>query len=390
MATKRDYYEVLSITRTASGEEISVAYRKLALEYHPDRNPGNDEAIASFKEAAEAYEVLSDAEKRARYDRYGHAGIDGQQGGAGHFTDVNDIFEAFGDIFGGGGGGGVFGDIFGGGRRRRGPKRGGDVRCDLTLTLAEAARGTKKEVSFLRREPCETCDGSGARKGTQPEKCDYCGGQGQVLQSAGMFRVQTTCPACHGAGSIVKSPCDDCNGQGLIRRRVEKPIEIPAGVDSDMKIRVSGEGEPSPDGGPPGDCYCFVTVQDDPLFEREGQHLICRVPITYSQAVLGATIDVPTLDGTEEVQINPGSPSGELIRLKRRGMPDPRHSGIGDLVIVLDIDVPKKVPKRQEELLRQLAEEEHTNVTPERKSFFERVKEYFVAEDEIQEPVSEK
>jgi molecular chaperone DnaJ len=387
MSTKRDYYEVLSVTRTASGEEISVSYRKLALEYHPDRNPDDDDAITNFKEAAEAYEVLSDADKRARYDRYGHAGVDGNSGGGAHFTDVNDVFEAFGDIFGGGG---MFGGG-GGGRRRRGPKRGGDVRCDVTLTLAEAARGVKKEVIFNRRELCETCSGSGARKGTKPESCDYCGGRGQVLQSAGMFRVQSTCPACHGAGSIVKTPCDDCSGQGMVRNRIEKPIEIPAGVDSDMKIRVTGEGEPSPDGGSPGDCYCFVTVEEDPMFEREGQHLICRVPITYSQAVLGATIDVPTLDGTEEVQIKPGSPSGEIIRLRKRGMPDPRYTGVGDLVIVLDIEVPKKVPKRQEELLRKLAEEEHKNVMPERKGFFDRMKEYFVLEEDETEPaVSEK
>ena len=386
MATKRDYYEVLSVTRTASGEEISVAYRKLALEYHPDRNPGDEEAIANFKEAAEAYEVLNDADKRARYDRYGHAGVDGAAGGGAHFTDVNDIFEAFGDIFGGG----VFGDIFGGGGggggRRRRSRRGGDVRCDVTLSLAEAARGVKKDIKFHRREPCETCGGSGARKGTKPESCEYCGGRGQVLQSAGMFRVQTTCPACHGAGSIVKSPCGDCNGQGLVRREVERSIEIPAGVDNDMKVRVSGEGEPSPDGGTPGDCYCFVSVEEDPLFEREGQHLICRVPITYSQAALGATIDVPTLDGTEAVEIKAGSPSGELIRLKRRGMPDPRHSGIGDLLIVLEIEVPKKIPKAQEELLRKLAEEEQSNVTPERKGFFERVREYFVAPESDDEP----
>jgi molecular chaperone DnaJ len=377
--SKRDYYEVLSITRTASGDEISVAYRKLALEYHPDRNPGDDEAISSFKEAAEAYEVLSDGDKRARYDRYGHAGVDGNSGGGAHFTDVNDIFEAFGgmfgDLFGGSGGGG-------GGRRRRGPKRGGDVRCDVTLTLSEAARGVTKEITCMRRKPCKTCSGSGASKGTIAESCDYCGGQGQVLQSAGVFRVQTTCPACHGAGSIIKTPCKDCNGQGLVRERDKLSVEVPAGVDNDMKIRVSGEGEPSPDGGPPGDCYCFVTVEDDPLFEREGQHLICRVPITYSQAVLGATIEVPTLDGPEEVKIKPGSPSGELIRLRRRGMPDPRYTGVGDLVIVLDIEVPKKVPKRQKELLRKLAEEEHTNVTPERKGFFDRVKDYFAPQDE--------
>ncbi len=379
MSTKRDYYEVLTVTRTASGDEISVAYRKLALEYHPDRNPGDDEAITSFKEAAEAYEVLSDADKRARYDRYGHQGVDGARGGGAHFTDVNDIFEAFGDIFGGG----VFGDIFGGGGgRQRRARRGADVRCDVTLTLAEAARGARKDVSFHRRELCQSCSGSGARKGTKPESCDYCGGRGQVLQSAGMFRVQTTCPACHGAGSIIKSPCGDCNGQGVVRRKAAIAIEIPAGVDNDMKVRVTGEGEPSPDGGTPGDCYGFVTVKEEPLFEREGQDLICRVPITYSQAVLGATIDVPTLDGTEEVEIKPGSPSGEVIRMKKRGMPDPRHRGLGDLLIVLEIEVPKKIPKAQEELLRKLAEEEHSNVTPERKGFFDRVRDYFVAHDE--------
>ncbi len=370
MAGKRDYYEVLGVERTVSEKVIADAYRKLAIKYHPDKNPGDDEAIALFKEAAEAFEVLSDSEKRARYDRYGHAGVDGSR--SREFSDVNDIFAAFGDIFGEG----AFGDLFGGGGRRRASK-GSDVRADVTLDLLEAARGVTKTIEFERHETCVECDGSGAKAGSSRIRCSYCGGRGQVVQTTGIFRVQTTCPSCHGAGSTVKDPCPKCRGQGYVRKRISREVKIPAGIDDQMRVRLPGEGEPSPNGGPRGDCYCFITVKEHALFQREGQHLIVRVPITYSQAALGAKIEVPTLDGPHELKVPAGTQSGEVFHLRGRGMPSPRGREVGDQLVQVNIEVPKALSARQEELLRELAETEHAEVTPHRKSFFEKVREYF-------------
>jgi molecular chaperone DnaJ len=380
MAAKRDYYEVLSVTRTASDGEIAAAYRKMAIQYHPDKNPGDDDAVKRFKECAEAYEVLSDGDKRARYDRYGHAGVDGPGGGAPHFSDVNDIFQAFGDIFGDS----VFGDLFGGGRRGGGGRRvqrGNDVRCDLSLDLLETARGCTKQVQYKRHQRCTDCQGSGAKPGSKPEKCRYCGGQGQVIQSTGIFRVQTTCPACRGAGTTIKDPCDACHGEGVVLQSVSREVSIPAGVDNQTRLRMAGEGDPSPNGGPPGDCYCFITVREHPLFVRDGQNLICRLPITYSQAALGAVVEVPTLAGREELRIAAGTQPGDVFKLRGRGMPDPRGRGTGDLLVQVELEIPKKLTERQEQLLRELAAEEHANVSPQRKTFFEKLKEYFVPED---------
>ncbi len=370
MPTQRDYYEVLGIERTASDGEISTAYRKLAVKYHPDKNPGDEEAIGRFKEAAEAFEVLNDTEKRARYDRFGHAGVNGQGHAGQGFGDVEDIFSAFGDMFG---------DLFGGGRR--GARAGRDVRCDITLTLHEAAEGVQKTVEFQRHEECEDCDGSGAAPGSVREICGYCGGTGRVIQSAGIVRMQTTCPACHGEGSTVSKPCRSCRGSGRKLKKVVTEVQIPAGVDDGMRVRISGEGEPSPQGGPPGDCYCFISVLPHPLFEREGQHLVCRVPITYAQAALGCELEVPTLQGRGAVTLEPGTQSGDVFRVSGGGMPDPRRRGLGDLLVQVSIEVPKKLAKDEEKLLRQLAELEHKNVAPQRKSFFDKIKEYFTAEE---------
>lgn len=372
MAEKRDYYEVLGVAKSASEKEIAEAYRKLALRFHPDRNPGDDEAIVKFKEAAEAFEVLNHADKRARYDRYGHAGV---EGGAPHFHDVGDIFQAFGDIFGDS----LFGDLFGGGRGGRGRRahRGGDVRCDITLDLVEAAQGTAKVVQFQRRQKCDTCGGSGARAGSQPERCPYCGGKGRVVQSTGIFSLQTPCPSCHGAGSVVRHPCVDCGGAGSVPRRVTRKVNVPAGVDDQTQLRLQGEGEPSPDGGPPGDCFCFIRVTEHPLFQRQGQHLVCQIPISYPQAALGATLEVPTLDGSEKLEIPGGTQTGDVFTLKGRGMPDPRYRGRGDLLVQVHVEVPKKLSTEHEETLRKLAEIENAHVSPKRKSFFEKVKNYF-------------
>jgi len=385
MAGKRDYYEVLEVQRTATDKEISTSYRKLAIRFHPDKNQGDEDAVKRFKEAAEAFEILSDAEKRARYDRFGHAGIDGAGGGAPHFTDINDIFEAFGGIFGDS----IFGDVFGqrgGGRRSRRARRGADIRCDVTIDLIEAARGVTRNLEFERHHTCDQCKGSGAKFGTKPEPCNYCGGRGQVVQSSGIFRVQTTCPSCNGAGQVVRSPCPGCRGQGYVKRRVQREVAIPPGVDSQTRLRINGEGEPSPEGGSPGDCYCFITVREHALFHRDGQHLICHIPITYTQAALGATIEVPTLAGREELKIPAGTQAGDVFNLRGRGMPDPRSKRTGDLLVQVQLDVPKSLTPRQEELLRDLAEEERANVSPHRKSFFEKLREYFVPEEDPPKP----
>jgi molecular chaperone DnaJ len=367
MAAKRDYYEVLGVGREASSGDIAAAYRKLAVKYHPDKNPGDQECLARFKEASEAFEVLNDHEKRSRYDRFGHAGVNGR-GGAPHFADVEDIFSAFGDIFG---------DLFGGRSRGRRVRRGRDVRCDVTLTLKEAAAGCRKTVHFQRHELCTKCEGTGAEDGSKREKCTYCGGRGQVVQQAGIVRMATTCPACRGEGMAPGTPCHACRGAGHTLRKVQAEVDVPAGVDNGMQIRMTGQGEPSPSGGPPGDCYCVVAVLPHPLFEREGQHLVCRVPITYSQAVLGAKLEAPTLAGLSEVTIPPGTQSGDVFRLRGQGLPDPRVPGVGDLLVQVTIEVPKKVTAEEDLLLRQLADLEHKNVAPARKSFFDKLKDYF-------------
>jgi molecular chaperone DnaJ len=375
MATKRDYYEVLGVSRTASDKEIANAYRKLALKYHPDSHPGDERATEFFKEAAEAYEVLGDQEKRNRYNQYGHAGVDDS---VHHFTNAEEIFEAFGDLFGGG----LFGDLFGGRRGGRRVRRGGDIRCDVTLDLEEAARGVTKHVEFLRSQACGDCSGSGSRPGSSREACRRCGGQGQVVQAAGFVRVQTTCPACRGAGSMITDPCGKCRGNGYVQGRVKLKVNIPAGVDDGMRVRLGGEGEPSPDGGPPGDCYCFISIRRHSLFQRDGKNLVLHFPMTYSQATLGAIVEVPTLDGHDTLTIPPGTQSGEVFRLRGRGMPDPHGGRVGELLIQTIIETPKKLTARQEELLRELAELENAHVSPHRKSFLEKLRDYFTSATE--------
>ncbi len=367
--TKRCYYEVLGVTRTATKVEIDKAYRKLAIKFHPDSNRDDPQAVEQFKEASEAYEVLSDQEKRGRYDQFGHAGMGGQ---GSQFHDVQDIFEAFGEMFG-------FGDVFGGRQQRSGRgggrrvRRGADVQCEVSLTLEEAAKGVKKEVAFRRRVACSGCSGTGAAAGSKPQTCNRCNGHGQVVQSAGILRMQTTCPACRGSGQIITDPCSECRGSGTQSERVKIDVDIPAGVDDGMRVRVSEEGEASPDGGPSGDLYCLVNVKPHSLFQRDGLHLIVRLPINYSQAVLGAEVEVPTLDGCEKLRIAAGTQSGEVFRLRNRGVPDPRGGGRGDLLIQTYIEVPKKISAAQEKLLRELAELEHEDVLPHRKSFLEKL-----------------
>jgi len=368
MPNERDYYEVLGVERRAAGAEIANAYRKLAIQFHPDKNPGNSSASDRFKEAARAFEVLSNDDLRARYDRYGHAGLQG--GGRHEFNDITDIFEAFGDLFGGGG--------FGGGKRSGSRARQGrDVFSSVSLSLLEAARGAAKTVEFSRHEPCATCDGTGAKKGTSPQPCEYCAGHGQVIQSAGVFRMQTTCPACRGAGAVIREKCSDCAGAGLTEEHVERRVTIPAGVDRDVRVRLAGEGEPGASGGPPGDCYCVIEIEEHPFLTREGRDLHCEVPITFSQAALGATVEVPTLDGPKPLAIARGTQGGDIVRVKGLGMPEVRGRGIGDLHVHVHVEVPRTLSVQAEQLLRDLAAEEQKAVSPRRSSFFARLGEYF-------------
>jgi len=371
MAEKRDYYEVLQVTRTATKIEIDRAYRKMAIKYHPDSNRDDPDASIKFKECSEVYEVLIDADKRTRYDQFGHAGLHGGGGGGG-FQD----FESFGDIFGD-----VLNDFFGGGRGRRGggtrKSRGQDVRCDVSLTLEEAARGVSKDIAFRRRSTCGSCDGSGAAAGSQPIVCATCGGRGQVIQSTGILRVQTNCPTCRGAGKTISSPCTGCRGSGLVTEKASITVDIPAGVDDGMRVRLKGEGEASPDGGPRGDCYCFITVKPHDLFRRDGTNLVLQFPISYAKAALGAEIEVPTLDGKTKLRIEPGTQSGTLFRIPGCGVVQPGGSRPGDLIVETVIEVPKKLSDSQAKLLRELAELDHESVLPAHKSFFEKLKNFF-------------
>ncbi|MCA9023818.1 MAG: molecular chaperone DnaJ [Planctomycetaceae bacterium] len=378
MASKRDYYEILGVEKDAGAVEIKKSYKKLALANHPDRNPGDDGAVERFKEAAEAYEVLSDPDKRARYDRYGHAGVQGAAGRSGaQFHDIGDIFEQFGDIFEGFG---FFGNRPRGGGA--GPRRGSHLRSSLTITLVDAALGVEREVTVKRSKACSTCGGTGAEPGTVAEACDYCGGHGQVVQAQGFFRVQTTCPACRGAGHVIRNKCKTCGGTGREADTVTLDVKVPAGVDTGMQLCLRGEGEPGQNGGPRGDLFVDVRVEDHPLFQREGTHLMCRAPITYTQAVLGTTLEVPLIQGTDHLDIPAGTQPGEVFRLRGQGMPDPHGGRAGDLHVEIQLEVPKKLEPDHEELLRQLAEHEKKQVSPHQKSWFEKLKDLVTGEDD--------
>ncbi len=377
MAQKRDFYEVLGVARDASKSVISKAYRKLAIKFHPDTNPDDEDAVSKFKQAAEAYEVLSDAEKRQRYDHYGHAGLEGMGGGAA--SSVEDIFEAFGDLFGSGGG--IFDGIFGGGRRQNRVRRGGDIRCDVTLDLEEAATGCEQTLEVVRNEICDSCEGSGGAPGAEPEVCVRCDGRGQVIKSAGILRVQTTCPACQGQGNVISAACEECRGQGVLPQTSEITISIPAGVDDGIRVRMTGQGETSPDGGPNGDCYCFIEVRPHQVFQRHDEHLIVRLPVTYAQSVLGAEVEVPTLTGRQVLTIPAGTPSGETFRLRGHGVPHVRSGRPGDLLVQTYIEVPEKISDQQQRLLRDLAEMEQTEVAPQRKGWLDQLKDLFTTSD---------
>lgn len=372
---KRDYYEVLAVARDASPEAIKKSYKKIAMECHPDRNPGDKAAEDRFKEAAEAYDVLRDKDKRERYDRFGHEGLRGAS--QRDFTSFESIFEAFGDIFGGAAGG-AFEQFFGfGARQRAGPRPGASLKVELELEFMEAARGSEKTVEIRRQEPCETCKGSGAKAGTKSAPCKLCGGRGEIAQTQGFFSIRTTCPRCGGQGQTIENPCRDCDGTGTQPKRREIKIRIPAGVEDGTRMRVSGEGEAGGMGGPRGDLYVFLSVQPHDFFERHGDDLLCEVPITFPQAALGAAVQVPTLEGRENLEVPPGTQSGTVFRMKAHGFPDVRGYGRGDELVRVVVETPKSLSKRQEELLRELSTLDEKEVSGRRKSFLEKIKELF-------------
>jgi molecular chaperone DnaJ len=376
MATaKRDLYEVLGISRDAAPEDIKKAYRQMALKYHPDRNPGDKEAEKKFREAAEAYDVLSDSEKRQRYDRYGHAGL---EGAAFHdFRSTDDIMSAFSDIFGGG----LFGDLFG--DRRRGPRPGPDLLMKLEIELVEAARGTSRTIEVSRQEFCGECRGSGARKGTVATTCNYCGGRGQIVQARGFFQVATTCPACGGEGVRITDPCPNCRGAGRTPSVAKIQVDVPPGVESGMWLQLRNQGELGDMGAPRGNLRIQVVVRKHPFFERRRNDLILQFPISFAQAALGAEVEVPTLDGPDRLNIPRGTQSSEVLRIKGRGMPDISGRGRGDQLVEVVVETPKHLTPRQEELLREFAEIEHEQVSPRRKSFLEKLRDYFTEEADV-------
>ena len=385
MATTRDYYEILGVARTAAADEIKKSFRKLALQYHPDRNKDDPKAEEKFKEAAEAYEVLSDAEKRKVYDQYGHAGV--RQGGhARGFGNFEEIFQAFGDIFGmgggrGGGGGSVFDEFFGqftgqggGGPRRQ---RGATLKCQLDITLEEAARGTERTIDVTRNEHCAECSGSGAAPGSSATVCPMCRGKGVVHQSQGFFSIRTTCGRCQGEGEVLEHPCRKCRGTGTEKARRELKVKLPAGVDTGTQVRLTGEGEPGARGGPRGDLYCIVNVKPHPLFQREGDDLHLDVPVAFAGLVLGTKIEVPTLSGPATLSVPARTAAHTVMRLRGKGIPSLRGGGPGDLLVRVTLDMPKKLTKRQEELLHELQGIDEENVSPDRKSFLGKVKDLF-------------
>jgi molecular chaperone DnaJ len=373
--TKRDYYEVLGVTRTATDVEIKSAYRKLAMQYHPDRNPNNPDAEEKFKECSEAYAVLADQEKRARYDRFGHAGVAAAAAGAGFDPSVfQDFSDIFGDFFG-------FGDLFGGGtgggRRRSRAQRGADLREDLTLEFDEAVFGTENQVTVRRHEECHECKGSGAAPGKAPVACRTCGGRGQVRYQQGFFSIARTCSTCQGTGSVITDPCPKCKGEGRTLTQKKVQVNIPAGVEDGTRIRYAGMGEAGYFGGPPGDLYIVLHVKEHAFFEREGTDLRCVIPISFTQAALGTEIKVPTMDGDQTLKIPDGTQSGTTFRIRNKGVPVLNGHGKGDLFVEIRVQTPSKLSKRQRELLQELEGITQVENRPQRRTLLGKVKDIF-------------
>jgi molecular chaperone DnaJ len=369
MTVRGDYYEILGVGRDASTDDLKKAYRKLALRYHPDRNPGDRRAEEKFKEVSEAYQVLSDPEKRAQYDRYGHAAFE-QGAGFGGF----DFSTSFEDIFGD-----IFGDFFGTsrGRGRRRVRRGEDLSFTLDISFEEAAFGADKTISVPRTALCDTCGGTGARPGTSPTTCPHCRGSGQVRIQQGFFSIARTCGHCRGEGRIVTSPCPTCRGAGATRKTSTLHVNVPAGVETGLRLKLRGEGEPGPNGGPPGDLYVILRVREHPIFTRQGNDVLCEVPVSFTQAALGAEIEVPTLEGKIKMKVPPGTQPGSVFRLKGKGVADLHGAGRGDQLVRVVVEVPRKLTARQRHLLEELARAEGEDLSPMMRGFFEKVKELF-------------
>jgi len=370
---KKDYYEVLGVNRDASEDDLKKSYRKLAMKWHPDRNPDNPKAEEHFKEAKEAYEVLTDAQKRAAYDQFGHAGVDPSAGagaGAG-FGGFGDAFgDIFGDIFGGGGGG----------RQRSTVYRGADLRYNLEISLEDAARGTETRIRIPAMEECETCHGSGAKPGTQPTTCSTCGGHGQVRMQQGFFSIQQTCPKCHGTGKMVASPCGTCSGNGRVKKHKTLAVKIPAGVDEGDRIRLSGEGEAGVNGGPSGDLYVVIQIRQHAVFTRDHNDLHCEMPVSFTTAALGGEIEIPTLDGYAKIKIPGETQSGKIFRLRGKGIKGVRSTTHGDLLCHVVVETPVSLTPRQKELLEEfeaISNKDAARHNPRAKSWMDRVKEFF-------------
>lgn len=369
----RDYYEILGVARDATGEQIKIAYRKLAIECHPDRCPDDPEAEERFKQAAEAYDVLNDPEKRHRYDMFGHEGLRGV--GARTFSSYEDIFSAFGDIFGSGLGS-IFGDFFGAGTASR-HTRGTSLRCQVSINFEEAADGVEKTILLRRAERCETCSGSGAKPGTSPRGCPACGGRGEVTRSQGFFAVRSTCPQCKGRGEVIDAPCPKCKGTGLTNQEHEIVVRIPPGIEDGTRLRIPGEGEPGERGGPHGDLYCFISVEAHPFFERRGDDLLLEVPVSYSQAALGSHIEVPTLHGLRSMKVPAGTQSGTILRLRSGGFPNVHGYGQGDQLVRIAVEVPKKVSREHQKLIKKLDDFDGKHTSPQKVQYAKKLKEYY-------------
>lgn len=380
MSKKRDYYEVLGVGRSADEDTIKKAYRKLALDNHPDRNPGNADAERRFKEAAEAYAVLSDAPKRQRYDQFGHAGVDGAQGGGAGFASAEDIFAAFGDLFGGGGGG-IFEQFFGGGGGRRGRgRRGQSLKVDIELTLEEVATGVRKTIELKRPEPCAHCSASGVKPGSKKHRCDTCGGHGQVVRSQGFFQLRQVCPHCEGRGELIDDPCPKCQGRGATPKVAPITITVPAGIQDQHTERIVGQGESGEGGGPPGDLIVVLHVKEHDVFTRLGDDLLMQTRISFRQAVTGDDVEIPTITGESvSMKIPAGTQPGEKLRVRNHGLPRADGYGRGNLVVQVQVDVPKKITSEQEELLRRFDEIDGNKKSKKagKKTIIEKVKDLF-------------
>ena len=371
--SKRDYYEVLGVNRDAGDDEIKKAYRKLAMKHHPDRNPDNKDAEEKFKEAKEAYEMLSDPQKKAAYDRYGHAGVDPSMGAGPGAQGFDGFSDAFGDIFG---------DLFGSGGRggRSNVYRGADLRYNLEITLEEAARGAEKTIRIPTAEECGTCHGSGAKPGTQPKPCPTCNGHGQVRVQQGFFSIQQTCPKCHGSGKIIPEPCRDCGGAGRVKKQKTLEVKIPAGIDDGMRLRHAGHGEPGVNGGPPGDLYVEIHIRKHAVFERDHDDLHCEMPISITTAALGGEIEIPTLEGMARLKIPAETQSGKVFRLRGKGIKNVRSHAHGDLMCHVVVETPVNLTERQRELLREFEEISSGNATrhnPKAQGWMDKVRDFF-------------